>query len=157
MPVEPVYLTPEGLEEKKKELDHLVNVRRQEIADAIQQAKEFGDLSENAEYENAKNQQAFIEGRIATLEKMIANAVLITKSSCSKDCLVQVGSTVEIKNASGKKQTYTIVGSAESDPLQGKISNESPLGKSLLGHQVGDTVEVPTPSGLNEITITAIS
>lgn len=156
MPDEAVYLTRKGLEELKKELDYLIVVKRTEVAAAIQQAKEFGDLAENAEYENAKNQQAFVEGRIATLEKMISNAVIIEEHNGSQS-IVNVGSTVSIKNQLGKKQTFTIVGSAESDPLGGKISNASPMGQALLGHQIKDKVKVPTPAGVNEVEIISIT
>jgi transcription elongation factor GreA len=157
MPEESVYLTRKGLEELKKELDYLVTIKRSEIAAAIQQAKEFGDLAENAEYENAKNQQAFVEGRIATLEKMIANAVIIEDNHKGSLSIVNVGSTVVIKNQLGKKVTYTIVGSAESDPIHGKISNSSPMGQALLGHIAKDKVKVPTPGGVNDVEIISVS
>ncbi|HNT30740.1 MAG TPA: transcription elongation factor GreA [bacterium] len=153
---DPVYLTKQGLEELKKELHYLQTVKRAEIAEAIQQAKEFGDLSENAEYENAKNQQAFIEGRIATLEKMISHAVVIEDHK-GKQSVVMVGSTVTIRTEKGDTKKFTIVGSAESNPLEGKISNESPMGQALLGHQEKDTVKVPAPGGVSEVEIVKIA
>lgn len=154
-----VYLTQNGLDELKAEYKHLTTVKRHEIAEAIQKAREYGDLSENAEYENAKNNQAFVEGRIAQLEKMIANAVIIENNKKGKNGqnILQIGSTVEIQDEKGKKQTFTIVGSAESDPFNGKISNASPMGNALLGHKLNDVVKVPTPNGVKEITITAIN
>ncbi|OIP97206.1 transcription elongation factor GreA [Candidatus Wirthbacteria bacterium CG2_30_54_11] len=157
MTEESVYLTRKGLEELKKELDYLTVVKRAEVAAAIQQAKEFGDLAENAEYENAKNQQAFVEGRIATLEKMISNATIIEDNHKGNETIINVGATVTIKNQLGKKQTFTIVGSAESDPIKNKISNSSPMGQALLGHQLKDKVKVPTPAGINEIEIVSVN
>ncbi len=158
MAEEQVYLTHKGLEDLKKEYEHMTTVKRLEIADAIQKAREYGDLSENAEYENAKNQQAFIEGRISQLEKMIANAVIIdSHKSIAGKKIVQIGSTVEIMDPKLKEQTYTIVGTAESDPLKGKISNASPLGNALLGHKEGDKVKVPTPGGVKEVDVLKIS
>lgn len=152
---EPVYLTKQGLDQLKKEYEELTKFKRAEIAEAIKQAKEFGDLSENAEYESAKNQQALIEGRIATLEKMIANAQIISDNAHSS--IIIVGSTVTVVDDRKKKKTYSIVGSAESDPLKGRISNESPMGEALLGHKAGDIVTVPTPGGVRELEILEIS
>jgi len=153
-----VYLTKQGLVDLNQELNHLIKVERHEVAKAIQAAKEYGDLSENAEYENAKNQQAFIEGRISRLQKMLANAVIIEDGKKGgKGAVVTLGSTVTIKNSKGKEQTFTIVGSVESDPFIGRISNASPMGQALLGHPVGVTVKVPTPGGINEVTIMKIA
>lgn len=158
MPQEVVYLTRQGLQQIKDEYAFLITTKRHEVAKSIQAAKEFGDLSENAEYENAKNQQAFVEGRIATLEKMIANAALIDEQKKSGANVVVIGRTITVfSKKHNQDQTYSIVGSAESDPVNGKISNASPMGQALLGHSVGDTVSIPTPSGVNEVTIKKIS
>jgi transcription elongation factor GreA len=141
----PVLLTREGLEKLQAELNHLRDVRRPEIADRIREAKEFGDISENAEYTEAKNEQSLIEGRILTLEQMIRNAEIITETE-KKHSVVEVGSTVVLKDAHGQL-TYTIVGPAEADPIQGRISLESPVGKAIMGHKSGDKVTVRTPGG----------
>ncbi len=140
----PGYLTRDGLEKLRAELDQLVNVRRAEVAARIHDAKEHGDLAENAEYEDAKNEQAFVEGRIQTLESLIRNAVLIDEHHTSDH--VQIGSTVVVESLDGK-ETFHIVGSAEADPGSGRISNESPVGRALLGHRKGDKVVVHVPSG----------
>ena len=139
----PVYVTQEGLEKLKKELQELKTVRRKEVAGRIERAKDMGDLSENAEYSEAKDEQGFIEGRIIELESMIPNAVIIEhiETGCCS-----VGSTVRV-SAAGKEKEYTIVGANEADPLAGRISNESPLGIAFLGKCAGDTVEVKVPSG----------
>ncbi len=148
-----VYITKEGLEKLKKELDELKNVRRKEIAARIEIAKDMGDLSENAEYHEAKDEQGFIEGRIAELEATLPNAVIIERNS--NGC-ISVGSTVRI-SANGKEKEYTIVGASEADPISGKISNESPLGQAVLGKCAGDTVEVHTPAGKTVYAIIAVS
>ena len=140
----PGYLTRDGLEKLRAELDQLVNVRRAEVAARIHDAKEHGDLAENAEYEDAKNEQAFVEGRIQTLESLIRNAVLIDENHPSDH--VQIGSTVEVDSPDGR-ETFHIVGSAEADPGSGRISNESPVGRALLGHRKGEKVVVHVPSG----------
>ena len=140
----PGYLTRDGLEKLRAELDQLVNVRRAEVAARIHDAKEHGDLAENAEYEDAKNEQAFVEGRIQTLELLIRNAVLIDENHSSDH--VQIGSTVEVESTDGR-ETFHIVGSAEADPGAGRISNESPVGAALLGRRKGDKVVVHVPSG----------
>jgi transcription elongation factor GreA len=140
----PGYLTHDGLEKLRAELDHLVNVRRAEVAARIHDAKEHGDLAENAEYEDAKNEQAFVEGRIQTLETLIRNAVLIDEHHSTDH--VQIGSTVVVESPDGK-ETFHIVGSAEADPEAGRISNESPVGRALLGHRKGEKVVVHVPSG----------
>jgi transcription elongation factor GreA len=140
-------LTPEGLRRLEEELEHLKTVRRKEVAARIKQAKEFGDLMENSEYEDAKNEQAFVEGRILQLEQMLWNAQVIDNHSTPPD-RVAVGSTVRVKDlASGDEITYMIVGSAEADPNHAKISNESPVGRALLGKRKGDAVEVAVPAG----------
>ena len=152
------YLTTAGLRELEEELEQLRSVRRQEVAERIQDSKEVGEL-ENAEYEEAKNEQAFVEGRIQELEMMIANAVIIpdhTKADASSD-VVELGSIVSVQTAKGKKaSTYTIVGSTEASPTDGRISNESPIGKALLGKKAGDKVEFKTPSGAQSITIVSV-
>ncbi len=140
----PGYLTRDGLEKLRAELDQLVNVRRPEVAARIHDAKEHGDLAENAEYEDAKNEQAFVEGRIQTLEALIRNAVLIDENHPSDH--VQIGSTVVVESSDGR-ETFHIVGSAEADPGSGRISNESPVGRALLGRRPGDEVVVRVPGG----------
>lgn len=149
------YLTKEGLTKVQEELNLLVHVRRREIAARIQEAKELGDLSENAEYAEAKNEQAFNEGRIEELEQTLKHAVVIDNQAGSNGS-VQVGSEVKAK-ANGKSLTLSIVGSNEADPLTGRISNESPLGQALLGQAVGANVTVATPKGETVYTIEAIS
>lgn len=137
-------ITREGYEKIVKELDELKNIKRKEIAARIQDAKELGDLSENAEYSEAKNEQAFVEGRIAELENLV-KTVSVVDSPVDANT-VHVGSTVTVKGPHGEK-TFLIVGSNEADPLTGKISNGSPLGKALIGVKVGTSVEVKTPAG----------
>ncbi len=148
----PVPLTLEGRAEIEAELVHLRNVRRQEIAAAIGAAAEDGDLSENAAYDHAKEEQALLEGRIATLEHFLRNAVLIESSTHDT---VQLGARVTIEEE-GEEETYTIVGPLEAAPLKGRISNESPIGKALLNHKPGDTVRVLAPSGERTIRIVSI-
>jgi len=142
-----IFLTPEGLKKTEEELEHLRTVRRREVAERIKQALEFGDISENSEYEDAKNEQAFVEGRIITLEKMLRNAKIIDQVDVSINA-VSVGSTVKLKDIEfNEDEEFTIVGSAEADPSINKISNQSPVGKALLGKKVGDTVLVQVPAG----------
>jgi len=150
-----VFLTPEGLEKLKAELDHLESVRRPAVAEQIHRAKELGGTVDNAEYDDAKNEQAFVEGRILTLENMIKNAIIITDDK-SHSGLVQLGSKVVVLNQDGEKENYTIVGSAEASPKDGKISNESPVGKALLGRKVGEKVEAQVPSGTLKLKLIAI-
>ena len=141
-------LTREGLTKLETELDDLKTVHRKEVNDRIRQAKEFGDLSENAEYEDAKQEQAFIEGRILKLEQMVRNARLIDESDYSAD-EVHLGSTVKVKDIkTNAAHEFALVGSAEADPASQRISNESPLGRALLGHKKGETVDVATPRGV---------
>jgi transcription elongation factor GreA len=140
----PSYLSREGLERLRTELEGMTNVRRAEVAARIHDAKEHGDLSENAEYEDAKNEQAFVEGRIQTLEALIKNATIIGETHSTEH--VQIGSTVEVDSGDGN-ETFTIVGSAEADPRGGKISNESPVGRALLGKRKGEKVVVRVPAG----------
>lgn len=142
---QPTYLTPERLEELKAELEELRTVRRQEVATRIQQAKELGGTVDNASYEEAKNEQAFIEGRILTLENLVNNAVII--KGHKKSNVVEVGSKVTVEADKGKCEQYHIVGSTEADPSQGRISNVSPIGKALLGKKVGDVSAVVVPAG----------
>lgn len=143
-----VFLTPEGLKNLEEELEHLKSTKRREVAERIKEAISFGDLSENSEYEEAKNDQAFIEGRIITLEKMLRNARVISQEDVSQG-VVSVGTTVKLKDLEfGDIVDYTIVGSAESDPANNKISNESPVGQALLGKTKGAVVDVNVPAGV---------
>jgi len=147
MPEKEVILTLDGLKKLEEELEILKTQRRREVAGRIKQAIEFGDISENSEYEDAKTEQAFIEGRIITLEKMLRNARVIDDNE-QKD-QVSVGSTIVLKDIEfGDEEQYTIVGSAEADPTVNRISNESPVGKAVLGHPKGDVVEVTVPAGI---------
>jgi transcription elongation factor GreA len=148
-------VTEDGLRKLEGELEELKTVHRKEVNDRIRQAKEFGDISENAEYEDAKQEQAFIEGRIMKLEAMIRNAKIIHEGEGGAD-EVHLGSTVKLKNlTTGSENDYTIVGSAESDPPNAKISNESPIGKAVVGAKPGQTVTATAPSG--EIQLKVIS
>jgi transcription elongation factor GreA len=148
MPEKEVLLTSEGLEKLEKELEHLKTVARREVAEHIKQALEFGDISENSEYEDAKNEQAFIEGRIVTIEKILRNARVIDETAAKKN-MVSLGSRVKLKDLeTGEVQEYWLVGSAESDPANYKISNEAPVGKAILGKKVGTVVDVAVPAGV---------
>lgn len=141
------YMTKEGLEKLERELQQLKTERRQEVVERIKVAREFGDLSENSEYDAAKDEQAFVESRIASVEKMIRNAVIIENDHQNPN-MVGLGKTVTFQELpDGEEESYTIVGSAEADPFEGKISNDSPIAKSLLGKEVGEQVTVPTPGG----------
>ena len=148
------YLTPEGYQKLEEELALLKNVRRPEVAAAIHEAKMDGDVSENAGYEEAKRQQAFLEGRIITIETMLKNAVLI-KANGQSDT-VGLGSRVTVVEDGFDAETYTIVGSAEANPGDGRISNASPLGKALIGRKEGDTVTFETPGGQVEMKLISI-
>ena len=151
-----VVLTQDGLKKLEEELTHLKSVKRREVASRIKAAISFGDLSDNSEYEDAKNEQAFIEGRIITLEKMLRNARLIGHDENNKE-VVGFGSRVLLEDLDGGEELeFTIVGSAESDPLNNKISNESPVGRSIFGFRVGSVVEVKTPAGIINYKILAI-
>lgn len=149
-------LTKEGLQKLTEELDYLRNVKRKEIAERIKEAISYGDLSENSEYEDAKNEQAFCEGRILELEEKAKHAKVIAEHKQTKT--VQLGSAVVIKNVTkdGEKEEYTIVGSTEADPMSHKISNESPIGGALLDCQVGDVVTVTAPAGVFDYKILKI-
>jgi transcription elongation factor GreA len=140
----PTYLSKDGLEKLRGELEEMVSVKRPEVAQRIHDAKEHGDLSENAEYEDAKNEQAFVEGRIQTLEALIKNATIIDENHSTDH--VQIGSTVEVETDDGAEK-FTIVGSAEAKPAEGRISNESPVGRALLGKKKGEKVVVRVPAG----------
>ncbi len=141
-------LTPSGLQKLEEELEYLRTVKRKEVAERIKTAISYGDISENSEYEDAKNEQAFIEGRIITLEKMLRNARVINESEVDTH-VVSVGSTIKLKDMEfGDIVEYTIVGSAEADPIENKISNESPVGHALLGRAIGDIVDVNVPAGM---------
>jgi transcription elongation factor GreA len=143
-----VVLTPEGLESLEKELSFLKSVKRREVANRIKTAISFGDISENSEYEDAKNEQAFIEGRIITLEKMLRNARIIDAGEVDTDA-VSIGSTVALKDLEFDEiLEYTIVGSAEANPSKNKISYQSPVGKEILGKPIGSVVEVAVPAGI---------
>jgi len=138
------YISSEGLEQHKQELENL-KLKRQEIAKRLEEAKALGDLSENTEYISAKDDQAFNEGKIVELEQLLREAVVIFEKNRKHDS-VQIGCSVQVK-FNGKEKIFKIVGSQEADPTNGKISNESPLGKAFLGHKIGETVEIETPGG----------
>jgi len=150
----PTYLTQEGLDKLKVELVELRTKTRRELADRIELAKSMGDLSENAEYHEAKDTLSMVEARIREIEGMLKTAAVIQDESGSDE--VRVGSQVEVE-AHGKMKTYKIVGSNEADPMSGLISNESPLGQAFLGHKVGDRVEVQTPAGITIYKVLKIS
>ena len=142
-----VILTPEGYEKLKGEIDHLRGERRREVAERIRVAREFGDIAENAEYDDAKNEQAMLEHKIAQLEERLLSARVITKKEISKDA-VSVGSKVRLRDMQANKTfEYHIVGSIEANPAENKLSNESPVGKAIIGHKKGDVVEVSAPRG----------
>lgn len=149
-------MTLAGKAKLEQELDQLKTVKRKEVVERIKVARSFGDLSENSEYDSAKEEQAFVEGRITTLENMIRNAKIIKEDELSTDA-VSLGRTVTfLELPNGDEESYTIVGSAEADPFEGKISNDSPIAKSLMGRKVGDEVSVQTPGGEMSVRITSI-
>jgi transcription elongation factor GreA len=152
-----VLLTPEGLDKLKDEIEHLSTVKRREVAERIKEAREFGDISENSEYDDAKNEQAMLEARIASLEEKLRSASVIDASELDSN-VVRVGSLGSVKaEGSGKSLKYTIVGSTEADPSENRLSNESPVGKALLGRKKGDSVKVTLPNGKSrELKITKI-
>ena len=151
-----IVLTNEGFQKFEKELEELKSVKRKEVAAKIKVALSFGDLSENSEYDEAKNEQAMIEARIVQLETMLRNVQVINEAEISTD-VINIGSVVSIKEIdSDEIETYHIVGSSEANPLDGKISDESPIGKALISHKTGDIVEVETPSGLIKLKIISI-
>ncbi len=150
----PEYLSPEGLEKLKRELEELKTVKRREIAMRLEAAKALGDLSENAEYQEAKEAQSLNEANIQELEEVLRDVVVIQKPVNS--ATVQIGSTVEVESARGR-ETFTIVGSEEADPLNGRISNESPMGQAFLGAKAGDEVDMKTPGGNSRYKIRKIT
>ena len=156
MPKE-VILTPQGLEDLKSKIEHLSTVRRQEVAERIKEAREFGDISENSEYDDAKNEQAMLEKQIAELEDRLRSATILDEENVSTEA-VGVGTIVHVKDqATDKSVKYRIVGSAEADPSENKLSNESPVGKALLGRKRNEVVSVPLPrGGTRELKITKI-
>lgn len=142
-----ILLTPQGLEKLEAELHHLKTVRRKEVAERIKAARDFGDLSENSEYDDAKNEQAIVEQRIAQLEQMLRQARIVTDEEVEPD-KVHIGSTVRVREADGGTEyTYVVVGTQEGDPSQGRISYQSPVGRALFGRAAGETTEVRTPNG----------
>jgi transcription elongation factor GreA len=152
-----IILTRDGLKKLEDELDELKSVHRREVNERIRQAKEFGDISENAEYEDAKQEQAFVEGRVLKVESMIRNARIIDQSDFVADA-VHLGATVKIREMSANKpHEFTIVGSAEADPKNQRLSNESPLGAALMGHKHGETIDVNTPRGVMKYKIESIN
>jgi transcription elongation factor GreA len=145
--VKEVILTPEGYEKLKQEIEHLSNDKRREVAERIRVAREFGDIAENSEYDDAKNEQALLEHRIATLEERLRAARLIEKDEISSD-IVSIGSHVKLKDMDANETVeYHIVGSAEANPAEHKLSNESPVGKAIIGKKKGEVVEVAAPRG----------
>jgi transcription elongation factor GreA len=140
-------LTPQGLEELKSKIEYLSGERRREVAQRIKEAREFGDISENSEYDDAKNEQAMLEKQIADLQEKLSVAHIIDEKSVDTD-VVNVGATVHVKDQKTEKSTkFRLVGSAEADPSENKLSNESPVGRALIGHKRGETVTVPVPRG----------
>lgn len=157
MPERDVFLTAEGLRKLEDELDESKAVKRREIAERIKVALDFGDISENSEYDQAKNEQAQLEERIAKLEMMLRNAILIDEDEISTD-VVGIGSKVLVKDLEyDEEMEYTIVGSAEADPYEGRISNESPVGSALLGNKIEDIVDVMVPDGIIKYKILTIT
>ena len=151
---EPTYLTPEGEEKLKKELEELKGPRRVELSQRLRSAIQMGDLSENADYHKAKEDQGFLEGRIQEIEYMLRNAVIIEKKAGTG--VVSIGSHVTIQEGGDPEETYHVVGAKEADPRNGRISNESPIGKALMDHKVGETVEVETPGGKTKFKVLKI-
>ncbi|CAG7588530.1 transcription elongation factor GreA [Peptoniphilus senegalensis] len=152
-----IFFTPEGLEKIENEIEYLKTVRRKEVSERIKVALGYGDLSENSEYDEAKNEQAQVEERIAKLEIMVRNARIIDEKDLNTD-VVNIGSSVKVRELDTMEEDeYTIVGSAEADPLEGKISNESPVGSKLLGNRVGDVIEVEVPDGIIKYEICGIT
>ena len=155
MAEKPIFLTTEGRAKLEAELEQLKTVRRAQVAERIHSAKEEGDIMENSAYDEAKNEQAFVEGRIMTVEQMLKNAVMIDKTRASDS--VGIGSYVTVvERGDDDDEMYQIVGSAEADPTRGRISNESPVGRALLGKRVGEEVQVKIPDGLRHLKVTEI-
>ena len=152
-----IMLTADGLKQLEEELEILKGEKRKEIAEKIKVARSYGDLSENSEYDDAKNEQAILEARIATIEATLKNAVVIDENEITNEH-IHVGSLVKVENINlGREAEYKIVGSNESNPSEGRISDESPVGKGLLGHKEGDVVEIETPAGIMGLKILSIS
>ncbi len=150
-----IYLTPDGKRKLEEELEHLRKVRRPQVADRIRMAKEGGDIMENSAYDEAKNEQGFVEGRIMTLEALLRDAVALTDpQECDS---VQLGSRVTVLDGEGESCVFHIVGSTEADPRKGRISNESPVGQALMGRRVGEVVTARTPGGSLRFTVVAIA
>lgn len=149
-------MTLAGKEKLVQELEYLKTVKRKEVVERIKIARSFGDLSENSEYDSAKEEQAFVEGRITTIENMIRNAKIIEEGEMASDNVTLGRSVTFVELPDGEEETYTIVGSAEADPFEGKISNDSPIAKSLIGKKVGDQVTVQTPGGEMNVRIISI-
>ena len=147
------YLTPEGEAKLRAELKELTGPRREELSQRLRSAIQMGDLSENADYHKAKEDQGFLEGRIQEIEKILSTATIVEKKQSD---MVEVGSKVTIQEADYDPETFDLVGATEADPRKGKISNESPFGKALIGHKVGDTVEAETPGGKVKLKILKI-
>jgi transcription elongation factor GreA len=150
------YMTEEGKAKLENELHYLITEKRKEVVERIKIARGFGDLSENSEYDAAKDEQAFVEGRINLLENMIRNAVIIEEDQENSDTVSLGRSVTFVELPDGDEETYTIVGSAEADPFEGKISNDSPMAKSLIGHKIGEEVSVYTPGGEMQVKILAV-
>ncbi len=151
-----VYISAEGLERMKEELEELRTIRRPEVAEMIQRAKELGDITDSAQYDAAKNEQAFLEGRIRQLEDNVRRAVIIEDQGDQDDGQVRVGSTVVVVDSDGQEERWTIVGRAEADAARGRISNESPVGGALIGKKKGDTFEIDIPAGKLGFTVNAV-
>lgn len=149
----PVYVSAEGLKKMEAELEELRTVKRAEVAERIHNAMEFGDFTENSELEQAKNDQAFLEGRVLSLEQMVKKAVVIDENGHHDH--VEIGSRVVVES-DGERSEYVIVGSAEAAPADGKISNESPVGRALMGHRAGETVQLTVPAGTVQMTIVGV-
>ena len=151
------FFTADGIRKMEEELDYLRSVKRGEVAEKIKVARSFGDLSENAEYDEARKEQAFMEGRIMELETTLSNAQVIREDELNND-MVNVGSTVTVFNETrGKRQVYSMVGSSEADPFKGKISQDYPIGAALVGRRVGESVQVTVPAGVHTLRIESIS
>jgi transcription elongation factor GreA len=154
-------LTPEGFTRMKEQLDYLRNVKRKEVADYIHEAKEAGDISESSAYEDAKNEQAMVEGKIQDLERLLAVAEIMTPDMHAQDAggplTVRIGTQIEVESESGAQRTFKLVETFEADPKAGRISDQSPVGKALLGHKEGDEIQVSTPGGVTKYIILSIS
>ena len=152
-----VYLTKEGLEKLQQDLENMKTVRRKEVAERLKQAIGFGDLSENSEYDVAKNEQAFIEGEIQRMEEMLINVVVIEDGAKVDDGTITIGSKVVIRFVGDdEEEEYKIVGTVEADPMNNRISNESPVGKAIIGHRAGDIVDIEVPTGIVQYEIVKV-